>query len=197
MVVSASNRLPEDDALGALFDRFLLRVRCDNVAPERLSDVLEAGWKLDLPRPEAAAVLDIEDIRRLNRMLADVDLGAVRTAYVELVHRLRHAGIPISDHRAGQVAAAAGGRRTVVRKARGQCHRPVGAALYLGYGRAAGGAGLDRAGRHRSERRPARGELIPARKAAMPPIRNAWPGICSISPSGRPAAICRPRRKPT
>jgi MoxR-like ATPase len=100
MVVSASNRLPEDDALGALFDRFLLRVPCDNVAPERLSDVLEAGWKLDLPRAEDAATLDIEDIRRLNRMLAEVDLGGVRSAYVELVHRLRHAGIPISDRRA-------------------------------------------------------------------------------------------------
>src|SRR5206468_11922127 len=31
MVVGASNRLPEEDALGALFDRFLMRVRCDNV----------------------------------------------------------------------------------------------------------------------------------------------------------------------
>ena len=100
MVVSASNRLPEDDALGALFDRFLLRVPCDNVAPERLSEVLEAGWKLDLPRSENAAPLDIEDIRRLNRMLADVDLAGVRQPYVELVHRLRHAGIPISDRRA-------------------------------------------------------------------------------------------------
>src|SRR6185295_10036296 len=29
--VSASNHLPEDDALKALFDRFLLRVHCDNV----------------------------------------------------------------------------------------------------------------------------------------------------------------------
>jgi len=100
MVVSASNRLPEDDALGALFDRFLLRVPCDNVAPERLSEVLEAGWKLDLPRGETAASFDIEDIRRLNRMLAEVDLAGVRPAYVELVHRLRHAGIPISDRRA-------------------------------------------------------------------------------------------------
>ena len=107
MVVSASNRLPEDDALGALFDRFLLRVHCDNVAPERLSDVLEAGWKLDLnatclpaPRESMPPGFDIEDIRRLNRMLADVDLGAVRPAYTELVHRLRHAGISISDRRA-------------------------------------------------------------------------------------------------
>src|SRR5499433_3574954 len=34
MVVGASNRLPEDEALGALFDRFLVRVRCDNVPTE-------------------------------------------------------------------------------------------------------------------------------------------------------------------
>src|SRR5215468_4749000 len=46
MVVSASNRLPEDDALTALFDRFLLRVRCDNVPAERMPEVLAAGWKL-------------------------------------------------------------------------------------------------------------------------------------------------------
>src|SRR6187401_2642121 len=46
MVVGASNRLPEDDALNALFDRFLLRVRCENVGDERLADVLDAGLKL-------------------------------------------------------------------------------------------------------------------------------------------------------
>src|SRR5882724_4618353 len=34
MFVGASNRLPEDDALTALFDRFILRVYCDNVPPE-------------------------------------------------------------------------------------------------------------------------------------------------------------------
>src|ERR1700750_1894978 len=45
MFVGASNHLPEDDALQALFDRFLLRVHCDNVPGERLPDVLTAGWK--------------------------------------------------------------------------------------------------------------------------------------------------------
>src|SRR5881394_2801108 len=40
MVVGASNRLPEDDALAALFDRFLLRVRSDNVADDHLAEVL-------------------------------------------------------------------------------------------------------------------------------------------------------------
>src|SRR3954447_19376805 len=46
MFVGASNHLPEDDALNALFDRFLLRVRCDNMPGERLAEVLTAGWKL-------------------------------------------------------------------------------------------------------------------------------------------------------
>jgi MoxR-like ATPase len=100
MAIGTSNRLPEDDTLGALFDRFLLRVRCDNVAPERIQDVLLAGWKLDLGRIGPAATFPVEDIRRLNAMLGEVDLVAVRPAYIELIHRLRHAGVPLSDRRA-------------------------------------------------------------------------------------------------
>jgi MoxR-like ATPase len=100
MAVGTSNRLPEDDALGALFDRFLLRVRCDNVAPERMQDVLVAGWKLDLGRVEPAATFSVEDVRRLNAMLPEVDLAPGRPAYIDLVHRLRYAGIPVSDRRA-------------------------------------------------------------------------------------------------
>src|SRR5262249_21353903 len=64
MVVGASNHLPEDDALRALFDRFLLRVHCDNVEPERLGDVLDAGWKLDLASRSdqaPAAAFSLED----------------------------------------------------------------------------------------------------------------------------------------
>src|SRR5438477_3396527 len=66
MVVGASNRLPEDDALAALFDRFLLRVRCDNVALEQLAEVLVAGWELDLGRHVAAVGVSIDEVRRLN-----------------------------------------------------------------------------------------------------------------------------------
>src|SRR5580658_3713317 len=48
MVIGASNRLPQDDALHALFDRFMLRVMCDNVVSARLGEVLQLGWRLDL-----------------------------------------------------------------------------------------------------------------------------------------------------
>ena len=100
MVVGASNRLPEDDALGALFDRFLLRVRCDNVAAEQLPLVLAAGWKLELSRNGELAKFSIDDVRRLHDLLRHVDFSAVQTIYVDLVHRLRHAGIMVSDRRA-------------------------------------------------------------------------------------------------
>ena len=100
MVVGASNRLPEDDALGALFDRFLLRVRCDNAPSERLQDLLTAGWKLDLRQHAPATAFRVDDVRRLNALLAKTDLNPLRQAYVELVHRLRHAGMVVSDRRA-------------------------------------------------------------------------------------------------
>jgi MoxR-like ATPase len=100
MVVGASNRLPEDDALAALFDRFLLRVHCDNVGDERLGEVLEAGWKLGLDHIERLSGVSVEDIRRLHGALGEVDLAPMRSAYIELVHRLRRAGIAVSDRRA-------------------------------------------------------------------------------------------------
>ena len=100
MVVGASNRLPEDDALGALFDRFLLRVTCENVPSDRLGDVLHAGWKLDVGRREGAAGVSIDDVRKIHGALGAVELEDVRPAVAELVVRLRNAGLPVSDRRA-------------------------------------------------------------------------------------------------
>jgi MoxR-like ATPase len=100
MVVGASNRLPEEDALAALFDRFLMRVHCDNVTQERLADVLEAGWKLNLGQVERSARLTADDIRQLQSQLGSVDIVSVRPAYLEVIARLRRAGIPVSDRRA-------------------------------------------------------------------------------------------------
>lgn len=100
MVVGASNRLPEDDALGALFDRFLLRVRCDNVNHEDLPSVLVAGWKLDIAADDQRSTITVDEVAQLHSLLRDVDFSDVRSDYVNVIHRLRHAGIMISDRRA-------------------------------------------------------------------------------------------------
>ena len=104
MVVGASNHLPEDEALGALFDRFLVRVNCLNVPDESLCDVLSAGWRLDAKtvaeRNGQSARIGADHLRELHRLVPQVDVESLRPSYVELVLKLRSAGIEISDRRA-------------------------------------------------------------------------------------------------
>ncbi|WP_237607463.1 AAA family ATPase [Roseimaritima sediminicola] len=99
LAVGASNRLPEDDALAALFDRFLLRVECQNVADDRLGEVLAAGWSRD-QQPASTATIHIDDIRAMRQAVATVDLSAVLPEYENLIRRLRQSGMEISDRRA-------------------------------------------------------------------------------------------------
>lgn len=100
MAVGASNHLPEDDALGALFDRFLLRVVCDNAPGDRLGDVLHAGWRLEAAKDAAPATVPVDDVRELHRALTQVALAPVHERLVQLVAQLRRAGITVSDRRA-------------------------------------------------------------------------------------------------
>lgn len=122
--VGASNHLPEDESLGALFDRFLLRARVDNVPGERLEEVLVAGWRLEAERVAPSAgprPLSVAEVRALQARLPAVDLDAIRGPLVELVRRLRHAGIAVSDRRAVKLqrltaaSALLCGRRTARR----------------------------------------------------------------------------------
>ncbi|MCW0217623.1 MAG: AAA family ATPase [Prosthecobacter sp.] len=102
MVVGASNHLPEEEGLRALFDRFLLRVHCGYVQEKELSAVIEAGWELEKNHRKPAAVCGLTalDIRLLQEFLPTVDLTEVRPAYLALISRLRVGGIEVSDRRA-------------------------------------------------------------------------------------------------
>jgi len=99
MVVGASNHLPEDEALGALFDRFLLRVNCINVPDESLTDVLRAGWQME-KKVTTEPTISIQNVLDVQQLVPQVSFGDVTQKYVELVSRLRQAGIEISDRRA-------------------------------------------------------------------------------------------------
>lgn len=102
MVVSASNHLPQEEALKALFDRFLLRVHCPFVAESALPAVLEAGWELEQSkhRPPPSIGLSAHDIRTLQAALPSVQLQPIRDPYLQLIVRLRAAGMEVSDRRA-------------------------------------------------------------------------------------------------
>ncbi len=100
MFVGASNHLPEDEALQALFDRFLIRVYCGNVAPDKLTHVLDAGWKLENKNRPEPATIEAEEIMELQKIVMEVDLSDIRNEYLDLVIKLRNAGVKVSDRRA-------------------------------------------------------------------------------------------------
>jgi MoxR-like ATPase len=105
---SASNNLPEDDALAALFDRFLLRCRVDTLPRDQMGQLLDAGWALErgLPlRTEGtnASRVSADDIRELAQRVMNVDLSAVRELYADAAFKVRDLGIGFSDRRAVKV----------------------------------------------------------------------------------------------
>src|SRR5579883_3226965 len=96
---SASNALPEDEALQALFDRFLLRCPVDNLRREAMPRLLAAGWEMERAAPTAPAV-SAADLLGLSRQVLAVDLDPVRDLYAEAVFKVRDLGVALSDRRA-------------------------------------------------------------------------------------------------
>lgn len=99
-VIGASNRLPEEESLQALFDRFLLRVRSDHVAEEHLGGVLKAGWAMEHDTGREHGRVKAEEIAQLQRALPQVALTGVHDVYVRLIGQIRTAGLAFSDRRA-------------------------------------------------------------------------------------------------
>ena len=103
MFVGASNVLPEDEALNALLDRFLVRVKCENVDPDQLEQVLLAGWKLENKGKKEIPTITPAEILELQQKSKEVDLSPIRKEYIDLIHSLRNTGIKVSDRRAVKV----------------------------------------------------------------------------------------------
>lgn len=118
MFVGASNILPEDEALNALLDRFLVRVRCDYVDPDLLENVLLAGWKLENQVTAERPIISPEEVQELQQEARKVDLSPIRKQFVDLIHNLRGSGIKVSDRRAVKI-------QNLLAASALMCHRSV------------------------------------------------------------------------
>src|SRR5436190_13474401 len=63
---SASNHLPDDDALKALFDRFLLRCHVDHLPRDAMPRLLLAGWDLE-KTVFTESTVTADDLARLSK----------------------------------------------------------------------------------------------------------------------------------
>ncbi|MCB9673510.1 MAG: AAA family ATPase [Alphaproteobacteria bacterium] len=108
--VGASNELPEDPALAAFSDRFLLRAFVAPIPDNLLEALLAGGRGVDLASGTAVRA-SVADLDALATAAQAVGLDAVRPRLAESIRMLRGAGIQLSDRRAVKsqrvIAAAA------------------------------------------------------------------------------------------
>jgi len=93
--VGASNKLPEDPALAAFADRFLVRVFVAPVADSELESLLEAG----LSATTSSGGASLADLDALTKARRNVDLKPVQPLIAQAVRSLRQAGILLTDRR--------------------------------------------------------------------------------------------------
>jgi len=93
--IGASNAIPDDEALAAFADRFVLRTFVRPVGDPLIEDLLIGGWGLS----EVEAVASLEDLDCLAEAARAADPTGVRPLLAHAVRKLRAAGIDLSDRR--------------------------------------------------------------------------------------------------
>ncbi|MCG5055579.1 MAG: AAA family ATPase [Myxococcales bacterium] len=102
----ATNEVPNDDALGALFDRFLIRAVADNLDSFHFQSLVERGIRNEIAESSGADALvrplvHLDEIRalqgRMDAVLRFPDDFLVR--YKALISQMRAEGVSISDRR--------------------------------------------------------------------------------------------------
>ncbi len=103
-VFAASNEVPGDETLNAIFDRFLLRVHSDNLDAYHFSELLQRGIQHEIRQMSGSAAQPLLAAREL------ADLGKsfggrmnfsdnFLSAYKGIVFQIRAEGISLSDRR--------------------------------------------------------------------------------------------------
>jgi MoxR-like ATPase len=103
--VGATNAVPDDSDLAALYDRFLLRVWTDNVEESRFGELFRRGWELERNRiaggygVEEVNITTVDTLRQLYAALEEVDVSEVAGPYRTIIRQIRAEGIQLSDRR--------------------------------------------------------------------------------------------------
>lgn len=95
--VGAANALPDDEALAAFGDRFLLHAFIEPVPNHQLEALLSGGWQADQGPAPATGTLAPLDV--LCKHVRGVRLEGARPALALAIRQLRQAGVQLSDRR--------------------------------------------------------------------------------------------------
>ncbi|MET1160318.1 MAG: AAA family ATPase [Thermoprotei archaeon] len=106
-MIAASNNVPEEPELQALYDRFLFKHFVKPVSEDKWSELLDAVWKIEAGFYERAEpVLTMDEIRSLNKLVFEVDVNPIKEKLLKIYAILEDQGIHLTDRRKGKALKA-------------------------------------------------------------------------------------------
>lgn len=106
-MIAASNAVPDEPELQALYDRFLFKHFVKPVSEDKWAQLLEACWRIESGVYEKVEpVLNMDQIRGLNKLLFRVDLSPVKERLLKIYAILEDHGIHLTDRRKGKALKA-------------------------------------------------------------------------------------------
>src|SRR5207245_9611049 len=114
----ASNEVPTDETLTAVFDRFLLRIRSENLDAYHFQDLLEKGIQheiMGLTDAHVQPLADAREIAELHRAFAQRMRYSEEflSTYKGLVFQIRAEGVSLSDRRVVRPRKLCAGRASL------------------------------------------------------------------------------------
>ncbi|MEM4914995.1 MAG: AAA family ATPase, partial [Thermosphaera sp.] len=102
-MISATNRVPDEVELQALYDRFLLRHFVKPVEENKWGALLDAVWTIESGLyAHGEPVLTIEDLVKINGLVYQVDISSVKEKLIKLYGIFEDQGIHVTDRRKGK-----------------------------------------------------------------------------------------------
>ena len=97
--VAASNALPDEPALAAFADRFLVRIHVESLPDSELEHLLQAGWIYASQPKQVLPEISLSELDLLSESVLKVNMTPIQGALAHCVRLLRKAGILLSDRR--------------------------------------------------------------------------------------------------
>ncbi|MCE4606097.1 MAG: AAA family ATPase [Desulfurococcales archaeon] len=106
-LVSASNRIPDEPELDALYDRLLYRHIVKPVSEEFWGELLDRAWSIEKGDFEdVKPVMSSNDFLELNKLVFQVDLTDIKQSLLRLFAILEDSGMHLTDRRKSKALKA-------------------------------------------------------------------------------------------
>lgn len=106
-LISASNNVPDEPELQAIYDRFLLRHFVKPVSEDLWGRLVDSSWLIEQGvYQEARPVISIDEVRAATSMIFKVDVSGVKEKLLKLYAVFEDQGVHLTDRRKGKALKA-------------------------------------------------------------------------------------------